>query len=309
MHGIKLPFTGLIISGLAVTCIILIARHVPSKTAIIKATIIVAIFKLMLSPQSPLPAYFAVFFQGMTGQLLFLSKRFFKLSSIMLAVLSLVESAIQRILVLLILYGSGFWKAVDQYIQKLTGEKTVTNYSLMIAGVYILVHGLIGIFIGIYASILAKKSLTWRSEYPEYIIDIKEEKVFEPRQRKKKKRIKLIFIFIWLVLLAFLLQAYFDPKNALLPLNEVTAVILRSVIIVLGWYLFVAPLAMILIKKILANQQAKKRKEINEVMELLPQTKYIFITSWQLSGEEKGFSRLKLFLKILLINILSEEKA
>ncbi len=50
---------------------ILIAYYVPLKGAILKATIIVAIFKMMLSPHTPPSAYIAVFFQGLLGQVLF----------------------------------------------------------------------------------------------------------------------------------------------------------------------------------------------------------------------------------------------
>ena len=77
MHSIKIPFSGLVISSLAMICIILIAHHVSEKNAILKATIIVAIFKLMLSPHSPGTAYIAVFFQGLLGNFLFLNKKQF----------------------------------------------------------------------------------------------------------------------------------------------------------------------------------------------------------------------------------------
>ena len=116
MHAAKFPFSGLIVSSLAITCIILIAHYVPTRSAIIKATVIVAIFKLMLSPHSPSTAYIAVFFQGMMGQLLLSNKRYFNFGAVILAVLSLVESAIQRILVLVIVYGNELWKVINGFI-------------------------------------------------------------------------------------------------------------------------------------------------------------------------------------------------
>ncbi len=306
LHAIKLPFTGMIISSMAVMCIILIAWYVPSRTAILKATIIVAVFKLLLSPQSPPPAYIAVFFQGLMGQLLLSNKRVFRFSAILLAVLSLVESAIQRILVLLIM-GNDFWKAVNQFIQKVTGQKTVTNYSQKIAISYILLHAVVGILIGIYLVNLVKKSQDWRSKHPEFMINAGNEKLFEARQSKKRKRIKLIFIILWFILLAILLLAYFDPAHSFISVNEITGLIIRFVFILLGWYLFLTPFVMFVIKRILVSQRLKKRKEMNKVMEILPGTKYIFITSWQLSSKENGFKRLGSFLKILLINVLYEK--
>ena len=53
IHAAKIPVSGLIVGSCAVICICLIAFYHPTKGAIIKATIIVAIFKMMLSPQAP----------------------------------------------------------------------------------------------------------------------------------------------------------------------------------------------------------------------------------------------------------------
>jgi hypothetical protein len=64
IHGLKLPISGLVVGSGAIICICLIAYNVQVKGAIIKATIIVAIFKMMLSPHSPPTAYVAVFVPG-----------------------------------------------------------------------------------------------------------------------------------------------------------------------------------------------------------------------------------------------------
>src|SRR5690349_7246116 len=116
IHGLKIPVSGLVVGSCAIICIALIGWYVPKKGAIIKATLIVAIFKMMLSPHSPPPAYIAVFFQGLLGELLFWNRRFFTLSCLLLAVLALLESALQRILVLTLIYGNDFWKVINDFI-------------------------------------------------------------------------------------------------------------------------------------------------------------------------------------------------
>src|ERR1700712_4975096 len=115
MHALKIPFTGMIVSSGAVICICLIAYYVPAKGAILKATIIVAVFKMLLSPHTPPTAYIAVFFQGLMGQILFFNLRYHRLSCILLAVLALVEAAVQRIVLLTILYGTNFWSAINEF--------------------------------------------------------------------------------------------------------------------------------------------------------------------------------------------------
>ncbi len=307
MHAAKLPFTGLIVSSLSVTCIVLIGYYVPTRTAIIKATVIVAIFKIMLSPHSPPTAYIAVFFQGLLGQLLFSNKRNFNIACIILAVLALVESAIQRILVLVIVYGNDLWKAINLFIQKLTKEKDPTNYSFIIAVSYILLHALIGIFVGIYAARLAKGSSGWKNMYPGLVIGKNELKTeIDTKKSNNRKNIKLLFVFTWLVLLALYIQSYLDPKHAFIPSGIVINIILRSVLILLSWFLIFSPLLMLLIKKLLRSQQLQNKQDINAVMLLLPHTRYIFKQSFKLSENKKGFIRIKLFFKILLINILAD---
>jgi hypothetical protein len=68
----------------------------------------------------------------------------------------------------------------------------------------------------------------------------------------------------------------------------------------------VAPLVMMIVKRILRSKEQQYKTEVNEVMLLLPHTRHIFSQSFKLSENKKGFSRLKLFLKILLINVLAD---
>ena len=304
MHASRLPFTGMIVSSLSVTCIILIAYNIPSPVAILKATIIVAFFKLLLSPHSPPTAYIAVFFQGYLGYLLFSSKKFFTISAIALAVLALTESAIQRILVLLILYGNEFWYAVDQFIMKIAGGYE-RRYSFLLAGGYILLHAITGIFVGLFAARLSQKAAAWRSSNDSYLIK-KTAHNDEIPARPKKKRIKWLFIMLWAMLALLFLQSYFYPGSSILPTSKVWWIILRSCLIVLSWYMIIAPLSMLLLKRVLQSEKIKS-KIPQEINQLIPQTRYILTQSWLLSRSAKGIGRLSLFVKILVMNILNDK--
>src|SRR5215203_3359077 len=158
IHGLKLPVSGLIVGSCSVICICLIACYVPLRNAILKATIIVAIFKMMLSPHSPPTAYIAVFFQGLVGQLLFSTNGFYKVSCILLGVIALAESALQRILVMTIVFGNDLWKAMNETVSKLTGQAGATNYSLLFGVGYLLLHILVGFIVGLFAYKLTKKN-------------------------------------------------------------------------------------------------------------------------------------------------------
>lgn len=304
MHGIKLPFTGLIVSSLAITCIILIAYHYPSRSSVIKATLLVAVFKLMLSPHSPPTAYIAVFFQGITGQLLLSSPRFFKTGVIILAVIALVESALQRLLVLLVLYGSNLWEAVNLFIQKITNEPSPTNYSLFITISYVALHGIAGIFVGMYAvrlAIFSKKDGETVNRYLFRDDDEKTDKTEVIIKRGRKKWISYIILFMLLILYV---QGLLQPSNSLLPKGVIVNMLLRAGLLLLTWYLVAGPLIAYLLKKLLRSQQDKYSHEVEEIIALIPRTRYIFMKSIRVSKKEKGFGRLALFLKIMLVNVL-----
>src|SRR5687767_5838838 len=48
IHGLRIPVSGLVVGSAAVICISLIGYYVGQRGAILKATLIVAIFKMML---------------------------------------------------------------------------------------------------------------------------------------------------------------------------------------------------------------------------------------------------------------------
>ena len=306
MHGFKIPFTGIIVSSGAVICICLIAYYVPAKGAILKATIIVAVFKMMLSPHTPPTAYIAVFFQGMMGQIFFLNLRFFRLSCILLAVFALVESAVQRIVVLTVLYGNNFWNAVNEFIRKLTNAVEITNYSLIVATAYVIMHAFIGLLVGVFAGSIVWQSKSWSILHEEYLIAETNSDINTPIKTKsvRKKRIKYFFIFIWVGLIILFLQSYFHLGKTLLPSQIPLQIFLRSILIILTWYFLISPFISSLIKKWLNNQQVKSESDINQVVMLLPSTKYIFLKSWEISAMQKGWKRIGVFFKILLLNML-----
>jgi hypothetical protein len=226
---------------------------------------------------------------------------------VLLAVLSLVESAIQRLLVLLVFSGTAFWKAVNEFIQKITGDKKPTDYSFKLAIGYIIVHALAGIFVGLYAVRLAKASATWKNKYPNLVIAKQDhEQIIVPKNAARKRKLKWVSVIMLIVLASLYVQSAVDPSHTIIPSNIILNILLRSALILLCWYLIIGPIVMLLIKRSLQSKQQKYREEINGIILLLPHTRYIFRQAFRLSAERKGLSRIKLFLKILLINVLAD---
>lgn len=309
MHAVKIPFTGMIVSSGAVICICLIAYYVPEKGSILKATLIVAIFKMLLSPHTPPTAYIAVFFQGMMGQILFFNIRYHMLSCILLAVFALVESAVQRILLVTVLYGTDFWSAVNEFLRKITNQSAVTNYSLFIAAGYILLHAIGGLIVGLLAGSIVWQSKSWNILHEDYLIpEITYKKnIIEHPKRASGSKIKFLFLIIWGMLILLFVQSYLHIGTPVLPANVTLQILLRSVLVVLTWYFFLSPALSFLIKKWLSRQQIKAESDINQVTLMLPFAKYLLIKSWQLSAKQKGIKRLSMFSKIMLMNTLQQK--
>ncbi|MEO7265534.1 MAG: hypothetical protein ABIW38_11505 [Ferruginibacter sp.] len=302
MHAFQVPFTGMIVSGLSVTCIVLIAWYIPGKLVISKACFIVIIFKLMLSPHSPPTAYVAVFFQGMLGQILFSSKKYFKTKAIMLGLLSLVESAVQRLLILLIVYGNNFWQAVDEFLQKTFKQQTSTGYVNWIAWGYIIIHGIMGIAVGVTAFNIAKNALTWKK----YALNKDNIETASPKkERKQSFYFKPLMILIVLILAMLLLDSILYPGDSILSSNQVLQIFLRAVLIILGWFFILSPLLLRMLQKILTGKKKKLNEQFLQVQKILPEIKLIFSHSLAASKSYSGIKRIKLFIKILLGSILN----
>jgi nucleoside-triphosphatase THEP1 len=306
IHGFQIPVSGLFIGSSAVVCICLIAWYVPEKGAIIKATIIVAIFKMMLSPQAPPPAYIAVFFQGLLGELLFFrNRRFYQLSCMVLAVLALLESGLQRILVLTIVLGNDFWKVINDFINGFTKQKSTTNYSLLIGIGYVVIHLITGLIVGWWASLLPKRILRWQQEKKYTVIVAPETTAETAIKNKRKKRWKKALLVIWLLLIGLYIQSYFKIGTPLLPVHISLKILLRSFIIVLGWIFIIGPLLTQLLHKWLKKKQSASQQEVQEVLRLLPASQQLIVQSWKQSSVHRGWKRINTWSKMILVNALN----
>jgi nucleoside-triphosphatase THEP1 len=305
IHGLRMPVSGLIVGSCAVICICLIAWYAPGKGSIIKATIIVAIFKMMLSPQSPAPAYIAVFFQGLVGELLFWNKSRFKLCCLLLATLALLESAMQRIFSLVIFYGNDFWTAFNDFINKITGQRSITNYSLLLAAAYVSLHLIVGIWIGWWASGLPAGITKWQSQIRDRIVVNSAAEVVIPVSSKRRRRLKTGLLIVWILLILLYVQSYFKIGTPLLPSHIALKILLRSLIIVLAWIFLVSPLLKRVLHFWLQKKQSRFQNEIQQVMQLLPSTRQLITESWKQSSGTRGAKRIKNVIKLVLVNALS----
>lgn len=308
IHGLKLPISGIVVGSCAIVCICLIKQHNNTKGSIIKATIIVAIFKMMLSPQAPPTAYVAVFFQGIIGELFLKNNSYIKYKIVFFSLIALIESGLQRIFILTLVYGKNIWLIVDETISKLFHLQTIAAFSKTFITIYLLLHIFAAIIVAIFITQLNQKLAIWSITYRNYFI--KEGSIssnyLSLLQPTAKNKNTFYWLFIYILLLLLYLNANGLIAKPLVEKNIVLQVILRSTLILLSWYLIIGPLISKLLNKWLSKQQSKWQKDITEVLLLLPQIKTIVHKSWSLSCTKKGLKRLALCSKIILINTLQK---
>lgn len=113
LHVFKIPVTGLFIGSSAVVFISLIFYYSKKPRQILESTFIVVLVKFIVSPYSPITAYFAVFVQGFFGFLFFYFNVFYKTASILLSITAVTLSGIQKLIIYTLLFGFTFWKSIN----------------------------------------------------------------------------------------------------------------------------------------------------------------------------------------------------
>ena len=154
MHALQMPFTGLVIGGLAVIIISFIARLSNNNyNELLHSLVIVLIVKGMVSPYTPFPAYIAVSFQALLGMVLFKLLRVNLVSILLLSVIAMLESAIQQLLILTLFFGQSLWHAMDSMADLVTKQLGIAavNGSQWIIGIYLLLYTIGGILIALMA--------------------------------------------------------------------------------------------------------------------------------------------------------------
>ncbi|MBP2831865.1 hypothetical protein J8281_06660 [Aquimarina sp. U1-2] len=293
IHLFKLPFSGLLLAGFASIVIALIAKtsSKPQKD-IFKALLIVLALKGLVSPQSPLPAYFAVALQGFMGIFLFFFLKNFKIAAFLLSVLALLTSAVQKIFVLTILFGNTIWEALDGFydfvLLQLGFTTASNNFSYWLVGMYVLVHLVFGLVYGLISAHLPAKLRAIRhSDVPM----VKQETILGNRAKKRKawyKRPLIMVLLIAVGLITFVLM--YESGDKIVERSVGLAV--RIFVVFLIWFYIIAPFLMSKIKRWSAKGTSRFQNEINEALVLLPYFSAYAKTAFHETKEMKGFSRL-----------------
>jgi hypothetical protein len=313
LHALTVPLRGLFIASASVLFISLITLFARNNKEILKATVIIILVKAIVSPHSPLTAYLAVSLQGVLGYLLFSTKKFYKLSALLFGILVLFFSGIQKIIVLTILFGNTLWESLDIFIKQVSIEifnidHPDINYGYLLIACYVFIHLAAGLFIGLYAGKLPQKINIYKSVIPNSIIQFNEEEIpHRTKQKKKNWFLRPSGIFVILISVGVIILSYLSPEMEKNAAMSVLIMIFRSLVITFIWYSLLAPIVRKLFQKFIAKRQSKYSKDQDEIISMFPQFRKIVNYCWKLSGDKKGYKRIRYFLSTSFYYLLLSE--
>jgi hypothetical protein len=295
LHGLRFPFTGLVLSLVAIIVLTLLAQLLERRDVLIKATLIVISIKLMLSPHTPVNAYFAVSLQGSVAFLLLYPGYLLASRLVIFAVTILCLGALQKLLVLTLIYGQTLWQSLDAFaallLSELSGSEADASIALsrVLVSTYLFFHVVIGLGAGLVAAKLPIRLASYRQPFGNEG-EINSSGLPGKKRRSRWRKpgfVAVIFIGIALFMLPYY-DSQFESGLGYWPL----LMIFRSVTVLLLWFYFLGPLLRRLINRYIRKRQQTILPDLQAVMDLLPWLKIQAQQSWQYTHGQRWQKRL-----------------
>jgi hypothetical protein len=295
LHALQLPVTGLIVGGISIIMISFIAQlSSNSYKIILRSLLIVLIIKAAVSPYTPVTAYFAVSFQALTGYIFYRSMGIRFASVLAVGIVTMLESAIQHLLVLTLLFGRSFWRSMDEFtafVSRQFNLNEINGTQWLISG-YLLLYVAMGTWIA---------WLTWRMMNDERLVEENCEPVAQVTLiglNKKRSHMKLwIGTGLLLIISAILI---FIPSLGKQGWIEVVKAFCWTLTVISLWFLLVSPLLINLMKRFLLKKQKYYQEEVSETLSFLPVLRQLATSAWQKSRSQKSGNRWYAFINTLI---------
>ena len=319
LHALKVPLMGLVMAGTAVILISLIARFAERPRDILRATLLVLVIKAVGAPHTNIQGYTAVAFQGLLAFSVYSIRPPGRLSTTTFALGALVETALQRIIVLSLLFGEPLWSAIDSWglwiRERYFPALVDADFSLAmtLTGVYLGIYVIGGLAVGWIAAGLPRRiaaeqarldpvTLNSWSSYETATID-----PARPRdpaaQRKRKQRA----ILVWLLVAAILSATVYVGGTQLSAGSSAVLYLVRTLAILAVWYFLVGPWLSRLIHRWLTQRGSQRAAEIDAILDALPRLKTLALAQYKELRKEYGGLQLyrRWIARVLALSLVS----
>jgi hypothetical protein len=293
LHAFHLPFTGLVLGGFAIVIISLLAQSAKNTFAIIiQAMLIVLAIKVVANPATSPFAYVAVAFQGMIGAIIYRLFGIHIFAHLLFAILAMVESAAQKLLIVTLFLGKTFWQGIDAMGQSILKQ---FNYNQHLLFAQTIIYGYIALFV-LWAIVLGfwMNALPKQIEARKYLYqDLQPVSTIpQPTFHSNKK------YYLLIILLAAVVTSFFITSTT--PWQSAIIYMLRTLSVLVIWQLLVMPLWA---KWLLSKQtKAHQNNNFNIVQQQIPSIAGIVKPLYnQVSSKYTGLKKWKEFLLGLIV--------
>ncbi|HHM23580.1 MAG TPA: hypothetical protein ENJ23_00895 [Bacteroidetes bacterium] len=307
LHALRWPFTGILVGGFAVILISLIASFAERPGwAILRATIIVLIIKAMVSPHTPIQAYFAVGFQGLAGAGLFTLLPHGGAAEFLLAILAMAEAAFQKLLVLTILYGRTLWHALDLFFDYVSRQVAGLHLTAVVSGSeltiasYVGLHLVGGVVIGWAAIRIPRqigRTLNEAAALPQEVLRLQLPSGSVPKRKRRKRRRVVSFLVLLLLILAALILRNPNARG----MSQAAYVVVRAMVVLAVWYLILAPLVIRLFVRFIDRKKTRYSGELTAALSVLPSLRRAAVLLWSESRKIGGLAGARHFVRSLIL--------
>lgn len=282
LHAFRVPLTGVFIACFSSLFISLIFSTTKSPKKLIHATLIVLVFKMLLSPHAPLGAFLSVGLQGLAGALILVAIPSQRIGRMFVALFAYMQSATMKLLTLTLIFGMGFWEALDEFMLSVvdyfpffSGLLNAKNLVVSYLGIYFVTGIIAGWMIG-QVTLQPKKTTQVSTEF------LSKKKSGKNKQGSFEWGLIIALVVIWLI--PIVPESFRD-------------MCLRAAIILTAWHLVLGPLVKKALFSFLGNQKSGLLREINLIEGILPEMKANLSISWHAAASHKGLKRIPLFVK------------
>ncbi len=259
LHLFKVPFTGLIVGGLAVIFLSLLSFTNDYKKNILKGTLVVLLIKFVISPYTPINAFFSVLAQGVLCYIFSIIIKNKQIRILTFSLSSMILFSLQKLIFLQILFGNSLWQAIDIYAKFIAKQVFLYNVNINLSWYLIIFYISIHIISGIIFTIITLKiNEDLINEKKLNIVPIENNNNDIKTTGKKKKKINKV-IKVLIILLVIVSSYFIQPEAKFL---DYLIVVLRFFLIFIIWTIVLSPFLTKITKNLIFN---KSKNYINDV--------------------------------------------
>ncbi|MCU0422461.1 MAG: hypothetical protein MUC81_06580 [Bacteroidia bacterium] len=308
MHAFKIPFTGFFLGGFAIVIITLIAGLAKNKmAAILKATLLVVLVKAAASPHSPPMAYIAVAFQGSIGAICYGVLPSIKIAGPLFGGVALLESAIQKFLVMTLIFGKSLWEAIDLFVLGILKDlhlHTNFSFSYWLICTYTLIYVIWGLVLGWWSSALWSRILLNKSNIIHTFETLQQPKLADMSNKKQTSKWKKLLGFAGI--LSFIITIFLFNDLG----GKAGYAILRTIAALLMIWFVINPIFKWLLQQWIKRKSSEQQQGLTEVLSLLPELKMYVQPAFNMAKQQhNGVKRYSTFVLNLITLALFRHEA